>query len=237
MTASLLKKKDRYGIFRRVKEINLFLILCNNTQKRKEKKLNIILLGGFLGSGKTTILIQLAHYIISKENPQPGETKVMIIENEIGEVGVDNVLLESGGLTVQNLFAGCACCTSSGTLLVDIANIRDEYNPSWIIIEATGVAYPKQIQELIKGSLGYDMKILSLADASRWERLRKNLPALIDAQVDCADCVLINKADLVDQALLDEIAADIKEANPGGKIYFTNAKEQLDEEIWSSIVD
>jgi G3E family GTPase len=87
--------------------------------------MKILLLGGFLGSGKTSILLQLAKHIIAKEG-KTGSTTVMIIENEIGDVGVDDKLLTSQGLAVKELFSGCACCTSTGDLLMDIKKIRDE---------------------------------------------------------------------------------------------------------------
>ena len=70
--------------------------------------MNLLILGGFLGSGKTTVLLQLAKYITG-DHVKPGETKVAIIENEIGEQGIDDKILKSGNYSVENLFAGCAC--------------------------------------------------------------------------------------------------------------------------------
>jgi G3E family GTPase len=71
----------------------------------------------------------------------------MILENEVGEVGIDDAFLRSGGFKVDNLFSGCACCTVSGELVTAASRVRKEYDPDWLILETTGVAYPKRIQE------------------------------------------------------------------------------------------
>jgi G3E family GTPase len=90
--------------------------------------MKVLIIGGFLGSGKTSVLLQLAKHIVAQEPKRDGTT-VMIIENEIGDVGVDDKLLLSQGLAVKDLFAGCACCTSGGELLSDINTIMREVAP------------------------------------------------------------------------------------------------------------
>ena len=107
--------------------------------------MKLIILGGFLGSGKTTVLLQMAKYLTG-ENVKSGETKVAIIENEVGEQGIDDKLLKSGNYAVENLFAGCACCTLSGSVPGYIQKIQRELNPEWLIFESTGVGYPASIQ-------------------------------------------------------------------------------------------
>ena len=94
--------------------------------------MNVLIFGGFLGSGKTTALMQLAKYIVrSSTSDKPN--KVMILENEIGEVGIDDSFLRGGGFQVENLFAGCACCTVSGELVSAANSIKKEYDPSgWL---------------------------------------------------------------------------------------------------------
>ncbi|MBO6010916.1 MAG: hypothetical protein J6P71_03850 [Oscillospiraceae bacterium] len=89
--------------------------------------MKVLLLGGFLGSGKTSVLLRLAQYLVSRGE---GGSKVMIIENEIGEVGVDDKLLKSQGLQVRELFAGCACCSGGADLINDIAYIGTTSPPT-----------------------------------------------------------------------------------------------------------
>ena len=195
--------------------------------------MKLLLLGGFLGSGKTSVLLQLAKYIIAKEGADG--TTVMIIENEIGDVGVDDKLLKSQGLAVKDLFSGCACCTSGGDLLNDIQKIKTEMDPKWIIIEATGVAYPRQIKESVEMCFGIPVKILILADAFRWKRLRNAMTGLIEAQLECADYILLNKVDRVEEAVADAIARDIRTFNEQAAIHKTTATQPIDQRIWISL--
>lgn len=196
--------------------------------------MNILLLSGFLGSGKTSVLLQLAKHIA---DTVPGDgTKVMIIENEIGEVGVDDKVLRAQGLAVKDLFAGCACCTSGGDLLNDIALIRDTMDPAWIIVEATGVAYPKQIRESVEQCFNIPVRILALADASRWKRLKNYMSQLLEAQIECAELAIVNKVDLVDEETAQKIADDIRGFNPTADIGFTVGNKPIDPAVWQPIL-
>ncbi len=203
-----------------------------NAAGRGNAAMNILIISGFLGSGKTSALLQLGGHLVRRCGGD-GRIGVMIIENEIGEVGVDDKLLRAQGLAVRELFSGCACCSSGGDLLADIRDIKEAINPDWILIEATGVAYPLQIKELIQACLGFPVKILSLADAGRWRKLRAYMPHLIEAQLDGADCILLNKADLVDAPEADAIAAELRGLNEKAAIYKVSANKPIDESVWS----
>ena len=197
--------------------------------------MNILLLSGFLGSGKTSVLLQLAKHIA---DTVPGDgMKVMIIENEIGEVGVDDKILRAQGLAVKDLFAGCACCTSGGDLLNDIAVIRDTMDPAWIIVEATGVAYPKQIRESVEQCFNIPVRILALADASRWKRLKNYMSQLLEAQIECAELAIINKVDLVDEATVQQIAEDIRGFNDKAVIGLTVGNKPIDPVVWKPLFE
>lgn len=197
--------------------------------------MKILLLAGFLGSGKTSILIQLAKHIIAEEGTTGGTT-VMIIENEIGEVGVDDKLLKSQGLEVKDLFSGCACCTSGGFLISDIQQIQQEMNPKWIIIEATGVAYPRQIKESVESVLKIPVVVLAIADAFRWKRLRRAMSTMIESQLDCANCILVNKVDLVDDEIANAVVADIGSINKVAVIQKTTGIQPIEKNVWSLVV-
>ncbi|MDR2605840.1 MAG: cobalamin biosynthesis protein P47K [Oscillospiraceae bacterium] len=197
--------------------------------------MKIIILGGFLGSGKTTVLLQLAEKLLA-QSPASGGTDVMIIENEIGAVGVDDKVLKNQGLAVKELFAGCACCSSGGNLIQDIESIRTELNPQWVVIEATGVAYPRAIKERIEEIFDFQVRVLSLADASRWRRLWDAMPQMITAQIDCADTILLNKSDLITPELGEEISDEIKRLVPNVPLYLTDATKALPDEIWEKLL-
>ena len=115
--------------------------------------MRIIILGGFLGSGKTSVLLQLARHLVKRERATSGGVKVAIIENEVGDVGIDDKVLVNEGFSVKNLFAGCACCSLAGELVYSIRMIQKELNPEWLIIEATGIAHPGSMRETIKKGL------------------------------------------------------------------------------------
>ncbi len=197
--------------------------------------MKILLLSGFLGSGKTSALLQLAAYLVRTSSGEG--TSVMIIENEIGEVGVDDKVLKAQGLQVKELFAGCACCTGGADLLADIRTIRDTVKPEWIIIEATGVAYPLQIKESVEACFRIPVKILALADAKRWKRLHAYMAQLIEGQVDTADCILLNKVDLVTEAEADAIVEELRSYNASAAIHKVIANKPMDEGIWSFVND
>ena len=77
--------------------------------------MKMIIMGGFLGAGKTSLVLQMARYLAGR-NPDK-QAKVVILENEIGEVSIDDKILKSGGFEVQTMFSGCVCCTMAGELM------------------------------------------------------------------------------------------------------------------------
>ncbi len=197
--------------------------------------MNLLILGGFLGSGKTTVLLQLAKYITG-DHVKPGETKVAIIENEIGEQGIDDKILKSGNYSVENLFAGCACCTLSGSVPVYVSKIQKELNPEWLIFESTGVGYPASIQRTIKEVLDVDSRICIIVDAKRWLRIEKPMEQLLSGQFENADIVLINKKDLVDQEVLEKVTRSVAARVPDVKLIPISAVEPVSENVWEEVL-
>ena len=191
-----------------------------------------LILGGFLGSGKTSLLLQLASYM----RGTLGIEKTVILENEIGQVGIDDNVLSGSGYNVQGMFAGCVCCTLAGELPTSIRAIEKDINPDWIIMEATGVAFPYSIAENLKGSLGMECRIVTLADAQRWNRLVKAMSHLFVYQMKDADVVLANKADLVDADTLNEVIASIKEVSGCEEVVPTCANEGIDSKLLDRII-
>lgn len=197
--------------------------------------MNILIFGGFLGSGKTTALMQLARYIVENsktDNPN----KVMILENEIGEVGIDDSFLRGGGFQVDNLFAGCACCSVSGELVSAAMKIKREYDPDWLIVETTGLAYPVKIQDNIKYAMKENARIAVLVDASRWERLHIPMENLFAGQIIGSDAVVINKADLVDEEMLNTVEHDVREYQCDVQIFRISALDPVNNEVWKGVL-
>ena len=184
--------------------------------------MNVIVLGGFLGSGKTTFLMKLAHYLID-HSAYEGATKLAIIENEIGAVGVDSNILSAGGLATRDLFAGCACCSLKDELIATIREIKAELNPETIIIESTGVGIPENIRSMIQTQLGLPVHVVVLVDGSRWFRILPVAGELARGQLTRADIVVINKLDLLSDTDLEKTKAILAEENPSAKVFAGSA--------------
>jgi G3E family GTPase len=168
--------------------------------------MRILLFGGFLGSGKTSVILQIARQITETRK----ET-VAIIENEIGEAGIDDQLLVGSGLVVRPLFGGCVCCQITSDLITAINEIAQTINPDWLVVEMTGLAVPgnvvKQIRQYDANRSAY--KTVVIVDAERWPELKEVLEPLVVSQVKESDLVIINKIDIVGLDI-PEIVADVK---------------------------
>lgn len=193
-----------------------------------------IIVGGFLGAGKTTAVIQLAGFLANQAN-STHRTRVVILENEIGEVGVDDMLLRGSGYQVSELFAGCACCTMSGELRGNIRVIQRELDPEWLILEATGVAYPINIKAAVDPLMECPAVICALVDAKRFLRMLRPAGALATAQLTDADVILINKVDLVDEAVLAETERRIRAIGAQGAIVRVCGLQEIDSDVWLAL--
>ena len=196
--------------------------------------MKVIILGGFLGSGKTTALMLFAHYLADISDPQK-KYKIVILENEVGEVGIDDQYLRGGGFTVDNLFAGCACCTVSGELVTAVEKIKREMEPEWLVIETTGIAYPGLMKDNLKNALDLESRIVILTDASRWRRLRIPMDGLLRGQIENCNAVLVNKIDLVEEDILESMENDIHEIEPNAPIYRISAVGDVASEVWGAV--
>ncbi len=92
--------------------------------------MNLIIVGGFLGSGKTSLILSLAHFLVTNEDS--AKTNLVIIENEVGEIGIDDKVLKSDGFSVKELFSGCVCCQLTSDLVTSLNDIQENINPKWI---------------------------------------------------------------------------------------------------------
>ncbi len=197
--------------------------------------MKVIILGGFLGSGKTSVVIQLAKYIVGETLEDM--TKVVILENEIGEVSVDDKMLQNSGYEVANLFSGCVCCTMAGELTIGLHNIIRDFNPEIVIMEATGVAYPRNIRKTINQSLPeIDCQVTCIADAKRWQRLLRPMEMLLEGQLEDADTILINKTDLVDIDTLAAVKTSIQTFNHHAEIFSISATQTIEPNIFDAML-
>jgi len=193
----------------------------------------LIIITGFLGSGKTTVLMSLARYL--GRNLEPKD--IVIIENEIGEANVDGRLLSETAYEVRDLTAGCICCTLSGQLIGALEEIKRDIDPQWLLVEATGIAH-QTIADVISQSVpGLKPFSIVLADAPRWEELMETLPMLITTQIDKADCILINKVDSVSAEELSRVEKEVREINDERPCHNISAASGNLDDTWRKVVD
>ncbi|MCF0143355.1 MAG: cobalamin biosynthesis protein P47K [Parasporobacterium sp.] len=186
--------------------------------------MKLIILSGFLGAGKTSILMPLAHEIVDSSEKKDG-TRLAIIENEIGQVGIDTVFTEGSGYSSRELFNGCVCCSMAEGLMDCLVQLQKEEDPEWVILETTGLARPAEIAENIWNYYDEDMSITTciVVDASRWLRLIGPVGSLVFDQLKQANYVLMNKIDLADAETIEKVKADI-EGRTDGKAYAVSVK-------------
>ena len=185
---------------------------------------------GFLGSGKTTLVRRL----LAKRQD---EDRVAVIVNEFGEVGIDGAILEGDSIEMIELTSGCLCCTLKGSLLDAMEELCDSGTVAQVIIEATGIAKPKEIMDLFAvSSMGQEYEIgpfATVVDSSKFSRVKSVLGDFYTEQVRYADVVILNKLDLVSPTDLDAVCQEVGSLNSFAKIYLT---EQCDLDL-ASIFD
>lgn len=178
------------------------------------------------------MLMQFARYLV---NHSEAENPVIILENEISEAGVDNQLLSRANFTVENIFAGCICCSSTAALETSVHEIEQRYHPEWLLIEATGMAFPDAIRTTLQKAGYPDASILALADAKRWYRVVRAMEQFVISQLKDADVVLLNKIDLVDADTLEDVKQKAAAYNPGARLEAISAVQPQGDAFWSEI--
>lgn len=190
--------------------------------------MEILIFAGFLGSGKTTVINRLLRGISER-----GQTAA-IIENEIGDVGIDDVFFEGTGMSVTPLFGGCVCCQITGSLIEAAQRIEDEIKPDWLVVEMTGLALMSNIRQLFAkyGRDGIVVHTISVLDISRWEILNKALYSILVNQLTDADIILMNKTDI--SPVTPEIEEKIAEISRGA-LTLELVATQENTELWSKL--
>ncbi len=176
--------------------------------------MKLLMIAGFLGSGKTTLLLPMARRLSNTAN------KIVIIENEMGQIGIDGDYLRLNGLEVQELFGGCICCTLSASLIETIDKVDKNYAPDIVILEATGAARPGDIIANLKKFRGKIQKtlVITIVDAVRFHMLMEMMEPLLTAQIEAGDIILINKIDCTDPKTIEAITRKIIKVKPGVNI-------------------
>jgi G3E family GTPase len=194
-------------------------------------KMRAIVVGGFLGSGKTSTIIRLG-----KELSEQGN-KVAVIVNEIGEVGIDGDVICKYGLATTELTSGCICCSLKVNMKNTISLLMKDFQPDILLIEPTGIAFPQVIKNEInlmdlKGTIV--APLVTLIDGSRFKQLMKEVKHFSMRQIIDAEILGINKIDLMEPRQVPIVEASVQQLNPKAKVIQLSAK--LRDEHWYNFI-
>ena len=195
--------------------------------------MHLLLIAGFLGSGKTTLVIRLA-----KAARESGR-RVAILVNEIGEIGIDDQLMRQLSLNVWEMVSGCLCCTLSGDLINTLQLLDDDYQPDLVLLEPSGVAEPGNILKLLpyyRGRPLAGVRSITLIDPLRAQMLYEVLTPLITAQIQRADMLLVTKTDIASAEEMAQVRQIAGELNPAAKLFCVSAKEAIAPELMAELL-
>ena len=186
--------------------------------------MKITQIAGFLGCGKTTLLLKL-----SRALADDGNRKIALVVNEIGEIPVDGKIMEESDMQVKDIGGGCICCEVASTFAKTIYRLYKDFKPDHVLVEPTGVAVPHQVK-LAARMGGRDAKIelgpaIVLFDATRPAELldMDMLGQLVTTQVKDADVIAISKIDAVDPEAVEDASKRVRAYNADADIVALSA--------------
>ena len=182
---------------------------------------NIDIFSGFLGAGKTTLIRKLI------EEAYKGE-KIVLIENEFGEIGIDGGFLKDAGIEINEMNSGCICCTLVGDFSKAIEKVIGEFKPDRILIEPSGVGKLSDVILAVKNLKDDRIHLNSfttIVDGRRYEMYAKNFGEFYNNQVEHANTVIISHAQDLDAKQIDKAVNKIRELNKEAAVITTDWDE------------
>ena len=171
----------------------------------------ITIISGFLGAGKTTLIKKLL------EEAFQGE-KIVLIENEFGEIGIDGGFLKDAGIQVNEMNSGCICCSLVGDFGTALREVLDTYAPDRILIEPSGVGRLSDVVKAVENVAGsMDVRIDSaivVVDGKKCKMYMKNFGEFFNNQVEHAGTIVLSRTQSMTEEKLQETAALLREHNP-----------------------
>ncbi|MBR2824657.1 MAG: GTP-binding protein [Solobacterium sp.] len=190
-------------------------------------KVNVI--SGFLGAGKTTLIQKLLKDVFANQ-------KVVLVENEFGEIGIDGGFLQDVGIEITEINSGCICCTLKGDFEESLKQVKELYQPDHIIIEPSGVGKLSDILRAIQSVDGLEIDSYStVVDAARCKVYHKNFKEFFDDQIETANCIILSRTQLVDETKLQEDVDIIHSLNPEARIITTPWDELSGQAIFDAM--
>ena len=178
----------------------------------------IDIFSGFLGAGKTTLIKKLIKESFAGQ-------KVVLIENEFGEIGIDGGFLKESGIQINELNAGCICCSLVGDFRAALQQVVEQYHPDCIVIEPSGVGKLSDVTRAVEGVAEHlDVQLSSfvtVADVNKVKMYMKNFGEFYDDQISHASCIILSRTQNATEEKIAAAVAMLREKNPTATIVTT----------------
>ena len=178
----------------------------------------IDIFSGFLGAGKTTLIKKLIKESFAGQ-------KVVLIENEFGEIGIDGGFLKESSIQINELNAGCICCSLVGDFRAALQQVVEQYHPDRIVIEPSGVGKLSDVTRAVEGVAEHlDVQLSSfvtVADVNKVKMYMKNFGEFYDDQISHASCIILSRTQNATEEKIAAAVAMLREKNPTATIVTT----------------
>lgn len=168
------------------------------------------IISGFLGAGKTTLIKKLIKDVFSGQ-------QIVLIENEFGEIGIDGGFLKDAGINITEMNSGCICCSLVGDFATALKKVVDEYHPSRIVIEPSGVGKLSDVERAVldvADEAGLEIATTTaVVDAKKAKVYMKNFGEFFNNQIETARCIVLSRTQDVSEEKLDEVVKLVRGKN------------------------
>ena len=185
----------------------------------------IDIVSGFLGAGKTTLIKKLL------AEAYPGE-KLVLIENEFGEINIDGGFLKESGIQISEMSAGCICCSLVGDFNKSLKQVSAQFHPDRILIEPSGVGKLSDVIVAVENTAAEDPELklnsfVTVADATKVKVYMKNFGEFYNNQIESAGAIILSRTQKLTEEKLQAAVALLREKNPDASI-LTTPWDELD---------
>ena len=188
----------------------------------------IDIISGFLGAGKTTLIKKLLDEAFHGQ-------KIVLIENEFGEIGIDGGFLKDAGVEITEMNSGCICCSLVGDFGAALKQVLADYAPDRIVIEPSGVGKLSDVTRAVEGVAEHlDVQLnsfVTVADVNKVKMYMKNFGEFYDDQISHASCILLSRTQTASEEKIAAAVAMLREKNPTATIVTTAWDELTGEQI------
>ena len=177
----------------------------------------IDIFSGFLGAGKTTLIKKLIKEAYTNE-------KVVLIENEFGEIGIDGGFLQDAGIEITEMNSGCICCSLVGDFTAALGKVITEFNPDRVIIEPSGVGKLSDVIKAARAAEDHGATLnafTTVADVNKCKMYMRNFGEFYNDQIENASCIVLSRTSDARDSKIDEAVSLLRDHNPSATIVVT----------------